>query len=109
MHLHEHENKTLVRKLYDHFPGSELVFDAFSPFHNRVSNLKTARFGFRTHWGIWSGHEIERWIEGIQLLDEWGYLDSLEPRSAYLKWLSPFEYLARTMRIYHFKLRNMAR
>jgi methyltransferase (TIGR00027 family) len=109
MHLSEEENKSLVRKLYDHFPGSELVFDAFSPFHNRVSNFKTARFGFRTHWGIWSGHEIERWIDGIQLLDEWGYLDSLEPRSAYLKWLRPFETLARTMRIYHFKLGDMAR
>jgi O-methyltransferase involved in polyketide biosynthesis len=104
MHLNEEENKSLVRKLHDHFLGSELVFDAFSPFHNWVSNLKTARFGFRTHWGIWSGHEIEKWIDGIQLLDEWGYLDSLEPRSAYLKWLRPFEYLARTMRIYHFKL-----
>ena len=108
MHLEEAQNKSLVRTLYEHFPGAELVFDAYSPLHNWVSNIQSARFGFRTHWGIWSGKEIERWGDGIHLLDEWGYLDSPEQRSAHLRWLRPIESLIRTLRIYHFQLGKAA-
>ncbi len=104
MHLKEAQNKSLVRMLYDHFPGTELVFDAFSPLHNWVSNLQSARFGFRTHWGIWHGQEIEGWGDGIRLLDEWGFLDQPEPRLAHLRWIRPIESLIRTLRIYHFQL-----
>jgi O-methyltransferase involved in polyketide biosynthesis len=104
MHLREEQNKTLVQMLYDHFPGAELVFDAYSPFHNWVSNLQTTRFGFRTHWGIWNGKKIESWGDGIRLLSEWGWLDHLEPRISYYRWIGPIEALIRTLRIYHFQL-----
>jgi O-methyltransferase involved in polyketide biosynthesis len=107
MYLTEAQNKSLVRMLYDHFPGAELVFDAYSPIHKVVSNLQTARFGFRAHWGIWHGQEIESWGEGIHLLDEWGYLDETGPRMAYVRWLRPIEFLFRTLRIYHFQLGNV--
>jgi O-methyltransferase involved in polyketide biosynthesis len=110
MHLKETQNKALVRMLYDHFPGAELIFDAYSPIHNIVSNLQSARFGFRTHWGLWHGQEIESWGNvspsgaGIRLLDEWGFLDRTETRLTRLRWLRPIESLFRTLRIYHFKL-----
>ena len=90
--------------LYDHFPGAELVFDAYSPIHNMVSNLQTARFGFRSHWGIWHGQELERWARGIRLLDEWGSFDEREPRLAQMRWMQPFDALARTLCIYHIQL-----
>jgi O-methyltransferase involved in polyketide biosynthesis len=104
MHLKEAQVKSLVLMLLDHFPGAELVFDIFSPLHVWVSNLQTARFGFRCHWGIWRGQEIESWGDGIRLLGEWGFFDQPEPRLAHIQWMRPFDYLIRTMRIYHLQL-----
>jgi len=104
MYFTEAQNKSLVNKLFNHFRGSELIFDTYSPLHNWVSNFQTTRFGFHTQWGIWSGKDIERWEEGIRLLDEWGYLDSPEPRTDKLQFLRLLESLFRTLRIYRFRL-----
>jgi O-methyltransferase involved in polyketide biosynthesis len=104
MYFQEAQVKSLVLRLRDRFPGTELVFDGFSPVHVLVSNLQTARFGLHVQWGIWHGEEIERWANGIRLLDEWGFLDRPEPRLNHLQWLRPIESLFRTMRIYHFQL-----
>ena len=108
MHLEEEQVKSLVLTLRDRFPGAELVFDAYSPVHLLVSNLQTARAGFRCHWGLWHGQEIEDWGDGIRLLDEWGYFDCPEPRLASIRWLRPIESLFRTLRIYHFLLGKAA-
>jgi O-methyltransferase involved in polyketide biosynthesis len=104
MHLREEQNKWLVRTLFEHFPGAEYIFDAYSPVHKMVSNLQTARFGFKTYWGVWHGRELEKWAEGIRLLDEWGYMDEPEPRLAPYLWIRPFELLFRPLRVYHFQL-----
>jgi O-methyltransferase involved in polyketide biosynthesis len=108
MHLEEVQVRSLVLTLRDHFPGAELVFDAYSPIHLLVSNLQTARAGFRCHWGLWHGQEIEGWGDGIRLLDEWGYFDCPEPRLASIWWMRPIEPLLRTLRIYHFQLGKAA-
>src|SRR5574341_148755 len=98
--------KSLVLTLHDHFPGAELVFDAYSPLHVWVHNLQTytSKIAMRVHWGLWRGQEIEGWGDSIHLLDEWGFLDRPEPRLAHIRWMRPIESLARTMRIYHFRL-----
>jgi O-methyltransferase involved in polyketide biosynthesis len=44
--------KSLVLMLRGRFPGAELVCDCYSPIHVWRSNPQTAKFGFRTHWGI---------------------------------------------------------
>jgi len=108
MHLKEAQVKSLVLTLRDHFPGAELVFDAYSPIHLLVSNLQTARAGFRCCWGLWHGQEIEGWGDGIRLLDEWGYFDDPTPRLAHIRWFRPIEALLRTLRIYHFQLGEAA-
>jgi len=102
--------KSLVLTLRDHFPGAELVFDAYSPVHLWVHNLQTStsKINLRTRWGIWCGQQIERWGDGIRLLDEWGWLDQPEPRLASIRWLRPIEALFRTIRIYHFQLGKAA-
>jgi O-methyltransferase involved in polyketide biosynthesis len=104
MYFQEAQVKSLVLMLRGHFPGAELVFDAYSPIHVLVSNLQTASFGLRVQWGIWHGQEIERWANGIRLLDEWGYFDEPEPRVVHFRWLRPIESIFRTMRIYCFQL-----
>ena len=104
MHLEEAQVKWLVLTLRDRFPGAELVFDVYSPIHLWVSNLLTARAGFRCHWGLWHGQEIEGWGDGIRLLNEWGYFDDPTPRLDNIRWFRPIESLLRTLRIYHFQL-----
>ena len=92
--------------LRDHFPGSEMLFDAFSPLLVWVGNLQISRskLGARAHWGLWHGQEIEGWGDGSRLLDEWSWTDRPEPRLAHLQWMRHIEFLARTTCIYHFQL-----
>jgi len=106
LYFEEAKVKSLVLMLRDHFPGAELVFDAYSPLHVWVHNLQTstAKIYLRVHWGIWRGQKLEGWGDGIHLLDEWGFFDRPEPRLAHIRWMRPIEALARTLRIYHFCL-----
>ncbi len=81
-----------------------------SPLHMWVTNLQVShsRFGARVRWGIWHGQEIERWGDGIHLLDEWGFFDQPEPRLAHIRWARWIDAAARTARIYHFRLGEIA-
>ena len=107
-YLKETQVRSLVTMLRQNFPGAELVIDAYSPIHVWVSNLQTARAGFRCHWGLWHGQEIEGWGDGIRLLDEWWWMDEPERRLARFRWLRPIDALFRTLRIYHFQLGKAA-
>ena len=100
--------KALVRMLHRNFPGAELVFDCYSPVHVVRSNLQTAPFGLRIHWGIWHGQEIEGWGKGIRLLGEWGFFDDPTPRLDSIRWLRGVEAMGRTLRIYRFQLGEAA-
>jgi methyltransferase (TIGR00027 family) len=109
MYLEVAQFKALVLTLRDNFPGSEFVFDAFSPLHIWTSNLRIAMVGLAGrfpsfHWGLWYGQEVEAWGEGIQLLGEWCFLDEPEPRLEPVRWLRHFPVAARAAHIYHFRL-----
>jgi len=106
MYFEEAQVKSLVLMLRDHFPGAELVIDAFSPFLIRANNLRLSitKFGARYHWGLKRGQEIESWDDGIHLLDEWGYFDRPEPRLDHIRWMRHIPLLARVLRIYHYRL-----
>ena len=110
MYFEEPQVKSLVLVLREHFPGAELVIDAFSPFIVRANNLRLSitKFGARYHWGLKRGQEIEGWGENIQLLDEWGYFDRPEPRLDHIRWMQHIPFLARVLRIYHFRLGEAA-
>ena len=110
MYFEKAQVKSLVLMLRDHFPGAELVIDAFSPFLIRANNLRLSitKFGARYHWGLKRGQEIEGWGDGIRLLDEWGYFDRPEPRLDHIRWMRHIPLLARVLRIYHFRLGKAA-
>jgi O-methyltransferase involved in polyketide biosynthesis len=110
MYFKEAQVKSLVLMLRDHFPGAELVIDAFSPFLIRANNLRLSitKFGARYHWGLKRGQEIEGWGDGIHLLDEWGYFDRPEPRLDHIRWMRHIPLLARVLRIYHYRLGKAA-
>jgi methyltransferase (TIGR00027 family) len=106
MYLKEAQVKSLVLTLRDHFPGAELVFDAFSPIMRWRHNVRVTRtrVGAYLHWALKHGQDLERWSDGIRLLDEWGYLDRPEPRLDHIRWMRHIPLLARVLRIYHYRL-----
>jgi O-methyltransferase involved in polyketide biosynthesis len=106
MYFKEAQVKSLVLMLRDHFPGAELVIDAFSPYIVWANNLRLSitKLGARYHWGLKRGEELEGWGHGIRLLDEWGYFDRPEPRLDHIRWMRHIPLLARVLRIYHYRL-----
>jgi len=105
MYFEEAQIKSLVLMLYDHFPGAELVFDAFSPFLVRMNNLRISRtkIGARYRWGLKRGQDLERWGNGITLLDEWFLFSQPEPRLAHVHCMRHIPMLAKVMGIFHYR------
>jgi O-methyltransferase involved in polyketide biosynthesis len=108
MYFEEAQVRSLVLRLQETFPGAELVFDAFSPFLVRANNFRfrisRAGIGARYRWGLKRGKDLERWGDGIRLLDEWYLLDRPEPRLARVRWMRHIPLLARVMGIFHYRL-----
>lgn len=106
MYFEEAQVKSLVQMLLDHFPGAELVFDAFSPFFVWANNRRVTRtqFGARCHWGLKHGKTLESWGEGIHLLDEWFPFLCREPRLAHIQWVRFVPFLAKTIAVFHYQL-----
>lgn len=78
-YLTEDEVKTLFKRLINHFPEGQIIFDTFSPFFIRMQRLikrlqKTNRAintpGAKMKWGLKNPHEIEKWIPRIKLITE---------------------------------------
>ena len=110
MYFDESQVKTLLLTLLDRFPGSELVFDAFSPFLVRVNNRRIRRTGIGAsyHWGLKRAKDVEAWNPGIRLLDEWFPFSRPEPRLRHYRWVRWIPFLARVLGIFHYKLGESA-
>lgn len=106
MYCQESEWKRLVLSLRGRFPGAELAFDAFSPFHVWINNVRVPanKLDARFRFGMWSGRKIEAWGNGIRRIGEWGLFDRPEPRMAHLYWMRRIWLANRIMRIYRFRL-----
>ena len=106
MYFAEAQVRSLVLTLRDHFPGAELVCDAFSPYLVRMNNLRMrmTKMGARYHWGLKHGKDLETWGDGICLLDEWYPFDRPEPRLDHIRWMRHIPFLAKVMGIYHYRL-----
>jgi O-methyltransferase involved in polyketide biosynthesis len=105
MYFTEAQVKSLVLTLRDHFPGAELVFDAWRPFEIWLGNFV---LGGLLRWGFWRGQELEGWGDGIRLLDEWGYFDRPEPRLHSFRWMALIFRLLKPFRVFHFQLGEAA-
>lgn len=104
--------KSLVRMLRDQLPGAELVFDGWRPFEvwlgNRYFSASSSQFAGLMQWSFWRGQEIEGWSDGIRLLDEWCFFDQPEPRMDAFRWMAPLFRLFKPVRIFHFRLGEVA-
>ncbi|RRO13255.1 class I SAM-dependent methyltransferase [Saccharopolyspora rhizosphaerae] len=71
MYLAKSDGEALLRRIINHFPSGELIFDAFSTLSIRVNNIANpavTRSGSRLHWGIDDPHELE--ALGLDLVSE---------------------------------------
>jgi O-methyltransferase involved in polyketide biosynthesis len=105
-YFEEAEVKSLFIRIRDHFPGAELVCDAHTPFIIRTDNLQLALSGVkaRLHWGLKQGRDVEKWGEGISMLEEWFYFDDAEPRMAPYRWMRLFPVLGKSTGIFLYRL-----
>ena len=98
--------KSLVLTLRDHFPDAELVFDAFSPIMRWGHNVRVTRtrVGAYLHWALKHGQDLERWGDGIRLLDERFPFQYLEPRMRRALQMRLFPFLATAIGVFHYQL-----
>jgi O-methyltransferase involved in polyketide biosynthesis len=73
MYLKAAEIKKLLLVFRDKFPGSVLIFDAFSEAAAKGVNNHPSltRTGAKVTWGLNHPREIEKWHQGFRLLEEW--------------------------------------
>jgi methyltransferase (TIGR00027 family) len=106
MYLEGAQVKSLVLTLRDRFPGAELVFDAFSPFMRWAHNFKVTRTGIGAylHWALKHSQDLERWGDGIRLLDERFPFQYPEPRMRRALQIRLFPFLATAIGVFHYQL-----
>ncbi|GAA0398778.1 class I SAM-dependent methyltransferase [Streptomyces luteireticuli] len=70
MYLREEEGRRLIRRITEHFPGGELLFDAFDSLGIRLQPLIPAvrNSGATLHWAVDDPRQIEQLHEGVKLL-----------------------------------------
>jgi methyltransferase (TIGR00027 family) len=106
MYFKEAQVKSLVLTLRDHFPGAELVFDAFSPVMRWGHNIRVTRtrVGAHLHWALKHGQDLERWSDGIHLLDERFPFQYPEPRMRRSLQVRLLPFLATAVGVFHYQL-----
>jgi methyltransferase (TIGR00027 family) len=106
MYFNETRVKALVLTLKEHFPGAELAFDAFSPFFSWANNLRVTltKVGARSYWALKHGQDLERWSDGIRLLDERFPFQYPEPRLGRALAVRHVPFFTKTIGIFHYQL-----
>ena len=114
MYLDGEDVRSLVLKIQETFPGSELVCEVVNSLWLRFPLKKILEFKLRreVHMGrdamfrsgIRDGREMEQWHSGIQFLDEWSYFDSDEEKLGLLKILRHIDLIRKTQWTVHYLL-----
>jgi len=114
MYLYLEDVRTLVMKLRERFPGSELVCEVVNskwvsgPFKRLLDYKlrKQLHLGkdVTFHSGLSHTREMEDWGENIRFLDDWSYLDSYEKRLGWLKVFRHVKFLRYTQWTVHYRL-----
>lgn len=87
------------------FPGSELVFDAWSPAFVWWGNRQLAPAGLdRMRWGLRRARSLEGWADGLRVIGQWGFFDEPEPRMAPYRWVAPAFRLFAPIRVLRVRL-----
>jgi O-methyltransferase involved in polyketide biosynthesis len=105
-YLERADVQRLVQELQRRFPGTELVFDAYSPHMIAVHRLDPGAraVALQVRWGVSESTELESWGAGIRLLHEWFYFEEREPRLGAARWLRYVPILGRGASVLHYRL-----
>jgi len=114
MYLEGGDVRSLVLKLQETFPGSELVCEVVNAFWLRplLKKMLDYKLQKQVHLGtdatfrsgISDGREMEQWHGGIQFLDEWSYFDSNEKKLGWLRLLRHIGLIRKTQWTVHYRL-----
>jgi len=114
MYLDGRDVQSLVLKLQETFPGSELVCEVVNSLWLRPSLKKMMDHKLQRQFqlgkdatfrsGIRDGREMELWHSGIQFLDEWSYFDSDEKKLGLLRLFRHIEFVRKTQWTVHYRL-----
>ena len=101
-----HQVRALVRRLWDRFPGSELVTDTHTPHAVRMENLHlaTIRSRARMRWSVRDPRELESWGAGIALVESFSYFDDIEPRMGIPAWFAHIPAISHATGIHRYRL-----
>ena len=102
VYFEESDVRDLVQALARRFPGSELVCEAYSPLVVRLHPRPSAVA--RPRWALKDDRDVEAWAPGILLLSQWYYFDKPEPRLGAFRLMRYFPFLAKMVRIVHYRL-----
>jgi len=114
MYLEGRGVRSLVLKLQETFPGSELVCEVVNSIWLRppLKKMLDSKLQRQVHLGkdatfrsgISDGREMEQWHGGIQFLDEWSYFDSNEKKLGWLRLLRHIGLIRKTQWTVHYRL-----
>lgn len=103
----------MLRRIVDHFPGGEMLFDGWNPagvwLLQRYPPVKAS--GAKLDWSIDDPRELEQAVPGLVFDCEWWFWDAVESRCYYSRFywrlmriffrITPIRRLGRRLR-YHF-------
>jgi O-methyltransferase involved in polyketide biosynthesis len=114
MYLEGTDVRSLVLKLQETFPGSDLVCEVVNSFWlwSPLKKMLDYKLQRQVHMGkdatfrsgIRNGREMEQWHGGIQFLDEWSYFDSDEKKLGWLRLLRHIGFIRKTQWTVHYRL-----
>ena len=106
----EGQVRLVLSQLADHFPGSELVFDACSPRGLRIANKKVIHgggmdAGAQLKWGIGKAVELEKWDRRITVLAAYPIFRGLKGTLSFKeKWGTFLSDTLRIMSLIHLRI-----
>jgi O-methyltransferase involved in polyketide biosynthesis len=114
MYLEGTDVRSLVLKLQETFPGSDLVCEVVNSFWlwSPLKKMLDYKLQRQVHMGkdatfrsgIRNGRDMEQWHGGIQFLDEWSYFDSDEKKLGWLRLLRHIGFIRKTQWTVHYRL-----
>jgi len=114
MYLQEDDVRSIVLAIQSRFPGCELACEVVNSFVVRTLDRRMWRRKFQRdhrlgeevtfHFGVSGGEDMEKWNEGIELLDEWTYFDDRERKLGWMRLMGRSEKLRKTQWIVHYLL-----